>query len=125
MKFYAWVRLELKGSFLPDLPDGLDGRRIKVRVIKNKTTDNARGRCQYDLIRGVGFDLTNDLIDLGLQCGAIKGGGGGRYTIGKKKIHGRAKLVDLIDSKPKLRQMLNAAVDLYLADGKKADTDGD
>ena len=102
----------------------VDGRRVKIRVIKNKTSDEAKGIAFYDVIRGVGFDMTAEVIDLALECGAIKHGGGGHYTCGKRKIHGRAKLRAWIEESEKVRDVLTRAVETYLAKTEVEDASG-
>ena len=119
LKFYAWVRLELRASVLVDenntMRTDVDGRRVKIRVIKNKTSDEARGIAFYDVIRGFGFDMTAEVIALALECGAIKHKGGGHYTCGARKIHGKAKLRAWIEDSDKVMDVLTRAVETYLA----------
>lgn len=119
LKFYAWIRLELRGSVLVDgennMRTDVDGRRVKIRVIKNKTSDKARGIAFYDVIRGDGFDLTQEVIDLALEFDVITHNGGGHYVCWNgKKIHGKAKLRDWIEFTPKVKDVLIRAVEKYL-----------
>lgn len=119
LKFYAWLRLETSGSALltekKELRRDVDGRRVRVKVVKNKTSDDRRGYVFYDLIRGFGWDLTADLIDLSLDAGVISHSGGGHYTIGSRKIHGRQKLRDLIEAHELLRAKLSVRVEQWIA----------
>lgn len=119
LKFYAWLRLELYGSALLDgekkLRTDVDGRKVRVKVIKNKTSDDRRGFVFYDLIRGFGWDLTGDLIALSLDAGVIKHSGGGHYVIGSRKIHGKQKLRDLVDAHERLREKLAVRVEQWIA----------
>lgn len=116
LKFYAWVRLEIAASsFDPEARPGQDGRVVKIRIVKNKTSGDARGRVVYDLVRGVGFDLVSDLLELALEAGIVKGGGGGFFTIGETKIRGRDRLMALISGSERLQNKIQAAVDRWLA----------
>jgi recombination protein RecA len=115
LKFYAWVRLELKGTNARDLPQGVDGRLVKIKVVKNKTTDESRGRCEYTLIRGKGFDLTNDLIDLGLRNGFIDNKGAGRFVIQGHKVHGRESLIEYLDSNEEAMEALRKSAVEFLS----------
>lgn len=120
LKFYAWVRLEVRGMSLNQDEtmkkryEGKDGRVVRMRVIKNKTSNVARGMVEYALIRGEGFDLTSDMIDLALQAGIIKAGGGGNFTIGDRKLRGREALEKLIKSSDRLQAALGAKVQTYV-----------
>jgi len=119
LKFYAWVRLKVEGRWLVDSEGDkrkdVDGICMRVRVIKNKTSDEARGMVEYDLIRGFGFDTLGDLVALATEAGVIKHPGGGNYRIGSKKIRGKAKLREFVESSEKLQKILRAHVDRYLA----------
>jgi len=119
LKFYSWVRLELKGSVLTE-EDGsmrrdVDGRQIRVRIVKNKTSKDQRGYAWYDLVRGFGFDMTAELINLATEGGIIHHKGGGHYTCGKRKIRGKAALREWIEGSDKVRRVLRTCVDKYLA----------
>jgi len=105
LKFYAWCRLELKGYYIQDLPPDVDGKNIRIKIIKNKTSNDARGRCEYDLIRGVGFDLVKDLIDISIAKGWIQSKGGW-FMVGSEKIHGRPALIKFISSNQEIQQVL-------------------
>ncbi len=117
LKFYAWVRLRMEGwGFDPKVRPGQDGKRVRISVVKNKTSADAKGRVEYDLIRGVGWDMTSDLIQLSLDSGAVTGGGGGIYTLGSKKIKGKEALVKLIEGEPRLQVALRSRVEKWLAE---------
>lgn len=127
LKFYAWVRMRVEGHPLLDeegkMRKDVDGRRVRFRVVKNKTSDERRGMVEYDLIRGTGFDLVGDLITLSLDAGVIKGGGGGFYQIGSKKIRGREALRKTVEGSEKLQQSLRAYVERWLAASKQPEDD--
>jgi len=114
LKFYAWVRLKLRGKFMPDKAEGVDGKIINIKVVKNKTSDDGLGQCEYPLVRGVGFDLISDLINLALQAGVIKGGGGGHFQIGKTKIRGKDRLREIILERPKVKAAIEKSVEKWL-----------
>lgn len=129
LKFYAWVRLKMESRALEDgqgnLRSDVDGRRIIMRVVKNKTSGDARGRAEYDLIRGFGFDTLGDLIDLALEAGAIKTKGGGYYTVGKRQIRGRQNLRDFVEGSEKVRTILSMIVTKYLKGGQDEEAQDD
>lgn len=120
LKFYAWVRAELRGIPLgfddnsKKIYAGKDGRTVRMKIIKNKTSDVARGMVEYALVRGEGFDLLTDLIDLALEAGAIKASGGGNFTIGKHAIRGRANLQKFVQGSEGVKTAIANAVGRYL-----------
>jgi len=119
LKFYAWIRLELTGRLLVDDKNkkrtDVDGRQIRIRVIKNKTSGDQRGLCHYDLIRGQGFDLTNELIELAKEAGAIRQKGGWYYIGKATKVQGAAKLRAWVEAEPRRRDVLRQVVKRYLS----------
>jgi len=119
LKFYAWVRLELTGRLLLDSDNkkrnDVDGKSVRVRVIKNKTSGDQRGFTQYDLIRGEGFDMTGEVIELAKEAGIIKQKGGWYYCGKKHKIHGAAKLRAWVESSERVRDVLSKLVQKWLA----------
>ena len=146
LKFYAWIRLELSGRMLVDEKDkrrtDVDGRKIRIKVIKNKTSGDQRGFTNYDLIRGQGFDFTSEVIDLCLEAGTIRKSGAW-YYVGRKekavKLQGRAKLREWIEQDPRRREVLTQVVQRHLGrveddelfepnvdvDDKEADKEGE
>jgi recombination protein RecA len=118
LKFYSHVRLSLQGKYLDmsERPsDETDGQIVKIRVVKNKTSDDARGVCEYVLIRGKGFDIDGDLIQLALDSGAIKASGSWMIIGGKIKVQGRKKVAELISNKPQLKEKLEKYIERYLS----------
>lgn len=108
LKFYAWVRLEVKGLFLDNKE--IDGIVSQFRVIKNKTSRDGRGRVKYKLIRGVGYDLIDDLIDQGLRYGAIEQTSSSWYQIGEHRFNGRKNVSAFISENDDVRAEIEAAV---------------
>lgn len=124
LKFYAWVRIKVQGGFLEGDKDQ-DGKRVKLRIVKNKTSENARGIAEYDLIRGEGFDLISDLIQSCLEANLIKHKGGGFYSIGKLKIRGRDALTKTLKERDELRDALLARVESFYSGVDIEDLDGE
>lgn len=119
LKFYAWQRLYLSARGLDPKrwgDAGADGRSVQVKVIKNGASDAARGKCRYDLIRGVGWDLEGDMLDLALEAGAITGNGKGRFSIqGKLVASSFDRLREFVGKSEKVRAWLAASVSSYLS----------
>lgn len=119
LPFYAWVRIEMRGANLdPNVYPDRDGRMVSLKVVKNKTSGDRRGYLKYALIRGVGFDVLGDLVDLALECDAVAAKGGGNFTVlpGTQDIsvRSREKLLALVAEQPKVREALGALVQKHL-----------
>lgn len=118
LKFFAWVRLEMSGHLLVneknEIRKDVDGRQIRMRIIKNKTSGDDRGTVAYDLVRGYGFDLIGDLMALSIEAGVISGGGGGYYRMGSRQIRGKDNVRSKIEGSPRLQALLRQRIDAYL-----------
>lgn len=124
LKFYAWVRVRMEGfGFNPEVRKD-DGKRVRLRIVKNKTSADAKGMVEYDIVRGTGWDMVSDLVEMSLQAGAIKAGGAGVFSIGNVKIRGREKLQAVIAGRPTVQTALRARVEKYLAERTAAAAEG-
>jgi recombination protein RecA len=119
LKFYSWLRLEARARNLdPERFPGVDGRHVRLKVIKNGVNDAARGRVELDLVRGEGFDLVGDLIDFSLESGAITASGSWYYVEGKRVANGQEKLRRVILEHPNIRAWLEKRSNEHLASSK-------
>lgn len=138
--FFAHMRLEMRASNLdPNEYKGEskdtapDGRQVRIKIVKNKTSGDRRATVTYSLIRGVGFDTLADTINLALECGAISGGGGGHYVVlpgtEDKPVRSRENLVALLRDNDKIRQAVEREVEKHLSKNplpkESENTDGD
>lgn len=108
LKFYASVRLEIRGKGAIKEGQEIVGNRTKVRVVKNKMAPPFK-EAEFDIVYGEGISRYGDILDMGVEVGVIdKSGswysyqgeriGQGRENV-KKFFQDKAELYDAVLSK--------------------------
>jgi recombination protein RecA len=109
LKFYASVRLDIRRS--QQIKDGETpiGNRTKVKVVKNKVAPPFR-QAEFDIIYGQGISRVGELIDLGVELGAIKKSGSW-FSYNETKLgQGRDAVKQLLDDHPELMEEIEGKV---------------
>ncbi len=84
LKFYASVRLDIRR--VGALKEGAEvvGSRTRVKVVKNKVAPPFK-EVEVDLVYGQGLSRVGDVVDLGVEAGAIEKAGAW-YAVGAERI---------------------------------------
>ena len=109
LKFYASVRLDIRGG--QAINDGADmiGKATKVKVVKNKVAPPFR-RAEFDIMFGEGISRTGEVIDLGADMGIIKKSGSW-YSYNDTKLgQGRDAAKQCVADNPELAEELETQI---------------
>ncbi|MCE9595010.1 MAG: recombinase RecA [Planctomycetes bacterium] len=102
LKFYASVRLDIRRIGQIKEGEEVIGNRVKVTVVKNKVAPPFR-KVEFDLLFDRGISYEGDMIDLGVEKGAILKSGtwlsfkhpkDGEIRLGQGREKARATLLD-------------------------------
>ncbi len=99
LKFYSSVRLDIRR--IGQLKDGEEaiGNRTKVTVVKNKIAPPFR-KVEFDILFNRGIDQVGELIDLGVERGALKRSGTW-ISFGDTRLgQGRERAREFLDQNP-------------------------
>lgn len=109
LKFYASVRLDIRGSQAIKNGDEVIGKQTKVKVVKNKVAPPFR-RAEFDIMFGEGISRAGEIIDLGTELGIIKKSGSW-FSYNETKIaQGRDAAKQVILDNPELAEELEGLI---------------
>ena len=109
LKFYASVRLDIRGSQAIKNGDEVIGKQTKVKVVKNKVAPPFR-RAEFDIMFGEGISKIGEIVDLGVDYGVVKKAGSW-FSYGDRKIgQGRDAVKELLKNDDGLRNEIEAKV---------------
>ena len=118
LKFYASVRIDIRGS--QQLKDGEEviGKQTKVKVVKNKVAPPFR-RAEFDIMFGQGISRAGEIVDLGADMGIVKKSGSW-YSYKETKLgQGRDAAKQCITDNPELAEELEGLIFEGLKTAKK------
>ena len=102
LKFYSSIRIEVKRGEAIKTGDKQVGSRTKIRVTKNKVAPPFRN-CEVDMMFGEGLSKEGDLLDLGVNLGAVKKSGSW-YSYGEVRLgQGRPAVMKFMQENEDIR----------------------
>ena len=116
LKFYASVRCDIRRIGQIKDRDEVVGNRVKATVVKNKIAPPFR-KCEFDILFAQGISREGDLLDLGVENGAVLKSGtwlsfkhpkDGELRLGQGRERARAFLVDNPDITEELSRAVRA-----------------
>ncbi|KAA6350974.1 Protein RecA [termite gut metagenome] len=117
LKFYASVRVDIRGSQQIKEGEEVVGKQTKVKVIKNKVAPPFR-KADFDIMFGEGISRSGEIIDLGAELGIIKKSGSW-YSYNDSKLgQGRDTAKVCINDNPELAEELATLIFAKLKEKK-------
>ena len=109
LKFYASVRMDIRRIGAVKNGDEIIGNQTRVKVIKNKMAPPFR-QAEFEITYGEGTNHLAEVIDLGVELGAV-GKAGALYSYGDEKIgQGKANSVLFLKENPAIAQEIEAKI---------------
>ncbi len=116
LKFYASVRLDMRRIAAIKEGEEVVGNRTRVKVVKNKVAPPFR-EAEFDILYNEGISHEGDLLDLGVEAGAVEKSGAW-FTFEEERIgQGRENARRFLKENPDARDRL--AEKVYAAKGIK------
>jgi hypothetical protein len=109
LKFYASVRLDIRGGQAIKNGEEVIGKQTKVKVVKNKVAPPFR-RAEFDIMFGEGISRAGEIIDLGAELGIIKKSGSWFSYNDTKIAQGRDAAKQVILDNPELAEELEGLI---------------
>lgn len=101
LKFYSSIRMEVTNIGQIKKGDQVQGNRTRVKVVKNKVAPPFQ-QCEFDIYYGKGISKAAELIDLGLDTGAVRKSGSW-YSVYDERIgQGRDNARDWLVENPEI-----------------------
>jgi recombination protein RecA len=116
LKFYSSVRLDVRRIAAIKEGEEVVGSRTRVKVVKNKVAPPFR-QAEFDILYNEGISYEGDLLDLGVDAGAVEKSGAW-FTFEEERIgQGRENARRFLRENPDVRERV--AEKVYAAKGIK------
>jgi recombination protein RecA len=109
LKFYASVRLDIRRIETLKEGDVAVGNRVRVRVVKNKVAPPFK-QAEFDIMFGTGISYEGDVLDLGVDHGAVQKSGSW-FSYGDQRLgQGRENVKSFLRDNPDLTEAIRQDV---------------
>ena len=109
LKFYASVRLDIRGSQAIKNGDEVLGKQTKVKVVKNKVAPPFR-RAEFDIMFGEGISVVGDILDLAANINVVNKSGAWYAYEGNKIGQGRENAKSYLKDHPDICEEIEEKV---------------
>lgn len=118
LKYYASVRLEVRGTEKITENKNQIGTRTVVKVKKNKVAPPLR-EASFDILYGRGIDRVGEIVDTAVKMELIEKAGAW-FTVGEDRLQGRDAVKQyLIENPAAAAQLESQIIEKHLASKKK------
>ena len=119
LKFYASIRLDIRRSEQIKLGTDIIGSKTNIKVVKNKMAPPFK-TCQVDIMYGTGISREGELVDLGVEAGALEKAGAWYSYNGEKIGQGKENVKEYLKSNPDVfDDIYNKVREFYHLNGSK------
>ncbi|MBR3897709.1 MAG: recombinase RecA [Bacilli bacterium] len=112
LKFYSSIRLDIRRSEQIKLGTDIIGNKTNVKVVKNKMAPPFK-TCQVDIMYGTGISREGELVDLGVEAGALDKSGAWYSYNGEKIGQGKENVKEYLKSNPDIFDEIYSKVREY------------
>ena len=109
LKYYASVRMDIRGSEQIKDGDVSIGKHVKVKVVKNKIAAPFKV-AEFDIMFNEGISIAGDLIDLAVKHNLVEKAGAWYSYNGEKIGQGREAAKAFLSEHPKVMTELDATI---------------
>lgn len=119
LKFYSSIRLDIRRSEQIKLGSEIIGSKTNVKVVKNKMAPPFK-TCQVDIMYGTGISREGEVVDLGVEAGAIEKSGAWYSYNGDKIGQGKENVKEFLRTNPDVfDDVYNKIREFYHLNGSK------
>ena len=99
LKFYSSIRLDIRRSEQIKLGNDIIGSKTNIKVVKNKMAPPFK-TCQVDIMYGTGISKEGEIVDLGVEAGALEKAGAWYSYNGEKIGQGKENVKEYLKNNP-------------------------
>ncbi|KPJ57971.1 MAG: recombinase RecA [Planctomycetes bacterium DG_58] len=109
LKFYSWVRMDIRRTGALRSADQVVGNRTRVRVVKNKVAPPFRS-AEFDLEYGKGISYVGDVLDMATELKLVERSGTW-FSLGEERIgQGRERAKEFLRENPDVLEQMRKGV---------------